>query len=192
MSDIEQKIKINGIKSGILLGVIITALSIISYYFITTTKSPALFVAAPILFSVFIPIFCVVFLCFNQRKKICGFWTFKQATTGIFVSFLIAYLIQFICVTLIFNNFVAPDNLQKTQTAAINMKTIILKQRGDKQASIDKDIAEMQKDFNQQKNATIGSTIQGVVISILFIFLFALIFGSLFKKDPPAYTTQAT
>ncbi|MDB5091242.1 MAG: hypothetical protein JWR09_5236 [Mucilaginibacter sp.] len=191
MNDIEQKIKINGVKSGLLLGLIITGLSILSYYFITSiSKSPVLFVAGPIVFSVFIPIFCVVFFCFNARKNIGGYWTFKQATTGIFTMFLVAYLVQFIGKSIVFDKFVEPNSIQKTQTAAINAKADILKQRGNNQAAIDKDIAEMKKDFAQQQNTSVGSTIQGIIISILFIFLLALIFGSLFKKDPPLYTNQ--
>jgi hypothetical protein len=191
MNDIEQRIKINGVKSGLLLGLIITGLSILSYYFITSiTKSPVLFVAVPIIFSVFIPIFCVVFICFNARKSVGGYWTFKQATTGIFTMFLIAYLVQFIGKSIIFDRFVEPNGIQKTQTAAINAKADILKQRGNDQKIIDKDIADMKKDFTQQQNTSVGSTIQGIVISILFIFLLALIFGSLFKKDPPEHVVN--
>ena len=191
MNDIERKIKINGVKSGVLLGLIITALSISSYYFITSIiKSAVLFVAGPIIFSIFIPIFCVVFFCFNARKSIGGYWTFKQATTGIFTMFLIAYLVQFIGKSIIFDKFIEPNGIQKTQTAAINAKAAILKQRGNDQAAIDKDIAEMKKEFGQQQNTSIGSVIQGIVISILFMFLLALIFGSLFKREPPVYTNQ--
>ncbi|MDP9077173.1 MAG: DUF4199 domain-containing protein [Bacteroidota bacterium] len=186
MNDIEQRIKINGVKNGLLLGVIVTALSIISYYFITAAnQSPALFVAAPIFFSVFIPIFCVVFFCFNSRKNIGGYWTFKQATTGIFTMFIVAYLIQFVAKDIVFDKFIEPGGIQKTQIAAINAKATILKQRGENPKAVESNIADMKKDFAQQQHITIGSTIQGVVISILFIFLLALIFGSLFKKDPP-------
>jgi hypothetical protein len=185
MNSLEQRIKINAVKSGLLLGLILTALSIFSYYFITAiTTSPVLFVAGPIIFSVFIPIFLVVLFCFSDRKKIGGYWTFKQATTSIFIMFLTAYLIQFVGKDLIFNRVIAPDNVQKTQTAAINAKAAILKQRGNSQKVVDKSIAELKTDFNQQKNITVGSTIQGIVISVLFVFLFAVIFGSLFKKDP--------
>ncbi len=101
--------------------------------------------------------------------------------------FIIAYFIQFIGKDIVFDKYVAPSSIQNTQIAAINAKTTIGKQRGESEKQIDNDIAEMKKDFKAQQNVTIGSTIQGVVISILFIFLFALIFGSLFKKDPPGY-----
>jgi len=61
MDNIEQQIKMNGLKSGVFLGLIITALSIFLYYFITSISNSAiLFVAGPILFSIFIPILVIV------------------------------------------------------------------------------------------------------------------------------------
>jgi Protein of unknown function (DUF4199) len=188
-NSLEQEIKVNGVKNGLLLGLILTTLSILSFYFITTTKSATLFVAAPIIFSLFVPVFFVVIFCFNMRKKIGGYWTFKQATTGIFVMFITAYLIQFIGKDLIFDRVIRPDNVQMTQNAAINAKATLMKQRGDNQKLIDKSTADLKKDFSQQNNVTIGGIIQGMIFSVLFIFVFALIFGSLFKKDGPVYAT---
>src|SRR6202007_1862689 len=130
MNDIDQQIRINGIKKGVFLGVIITALSIISYYFVTSgNQSPVLFVAAPVFFSIFLPIFAVVFFCFDSRKKIGGYWTFRQATTGIFIMFLIAYIFQFAVRDVAFNRFIEPNSVQKTQAAAISAKAAIMKQR---------------------------------------------------------------
>src|SRR5579864_2566462 len=95
--NIEQRIKITFIQYGIALGIILTGLSIFSYYLITQiTKSPVLFVAGPILLSIFIPIIITIFFCFNGRRKIGGYWTFRQATTGIFIMFIIAYIIQLV------------------------------------------------------------------------------------------------
>lgn len=185
---IEQTIKNLFLKYGVFLGVILLALSIFSYYFITRiTTSPALFVAAPILFSLFIPIIITVLFCFNGRKQMGGYWTFKQATTGIFIMFLVAFLIQFIGRDLIFNKLIEPDSIVKTQMAAINAKALIARQKGEDQKSVEKDTAEMKKDFAAQQTTSVIGTITGFVISVLFVFLFALIFGSLFKKDPPVY-----
>ncbi len=49
--NIEQTIKINFIKYGVILGVILLGMGIFTYYFITQiTTSPVLFIAAPIIF----------------------------------------------------------------------------------------------------------------------------------------------
>jgi hypothetical protein len=186
--DLEQRIKNIFLKYGIILGVILLALSILSYYLIIrTTTSPVLFVAIPIFFSLFIPIILTVFFCFNGRKKLGGYFTFKQATTGIFIMFIVAYLIQFVGKDIVFNKFVEPNNTVNIQNAAINAKTALMQQRHNTQKVIDNSINKMKTDFVLQQKTTIGSTIQGVVFSILFIFLFALIFGALFKREPPVY-----
>jgi len=190
MNDIEQKIKTNGVKNGLILGLVITALSIASYYLITTTTSPLMFVGAPVLFSVFIPIFTVIFLAFKARKDIGGYWTFKQATTGIFVMFLVAFAFNYLGKELIFDKLVEPNNAVKVQAAAVNAKIAILKERHASQELIDKNVAELKKDFSQA-SPSIGNAITGIVISILFVFILALLFGALFKKDPPAYAPQA-
>ena len=190
MNDIEKKIKTNGLKSGLILGLIITALSIASYYLITTTSSPFVFVGAPVIFSVFIPIFCVIFLSFKARTNVGGYWTFKQAVTGIFIMFLVAFIFNYLGKEIIFNKFIEPDNTTKVQTAAVNAKIAILKERHSSQALIDQNVAELKKDFSQP-SASIGNALTGIVISIIFVFILALIFGALFKKDAPAYAPQS-
>ncbi|MDB5131682.1 MAG: hypothetical protein JWR02_1431 [Mucilaginibacter sp.] len=183
--NLEQSIKIKFFQYGIILGVILLALAIFTYYLITRISiSPIIFVAAPIFLSIFLPIIITVFLCYKGRTLIGGYWTFKQATTGIFIMFLVAYIIQFIGKDLVFYKFIEPNGIHNTQVAAINAKSTIEKQRGDNQKKIAYDISEMKKDFDLQQNNTIGNSIQGLIISILFIFVFALIFGALFKRDP--------
>jgi hypothetical protein len=186
--ELEQRIKIIFLKYGVVLGFVLLALSISSYYLITRLNtSPVLFIGIPIFFSLFIPIFVTVYFCFNGRKQLGGYWTFKQATTGIFIMFLMAYVIQFIGKDIVFDKVIEPNNIVTTQNAAIKAKTTLMKQNNDSQKAIDHSIADMKKDFATQQNTTVGSVVQGLVFSILFIFLFAVIFGALFKKLPPEF-----
>lgn len=186
--ELEQRIRTIFLKYGIVLGFILLALGISSYYLITRVNtSPVLFIGIPVFFSLFIPIFVTVYFCFNGRKQLGGYWAFKQATTGIFIMFLMAYVIQFIGKDILFDKVIEPNNVVNTQNAAIAAKTALMKQRGDTQKVVDNSIADMKKDFAAQQNTTVGSTIQGIVFSILFIFLFAVVFGALFKKLPPEF-----
>ncbi|HEY8782363.1 MAG TPA: DUF4199 domain-containing protein [Mucilaginibacter sp.] len=191
MDPLEQKIKKIFIKNGLLLGAILLGLSIISFYFITAiTTSPILFVAAPLFFSVVIPIIVVVMICLNGRKKIGGHWSFKQAVTGIFIMFLIAYIIQTVGRDLIFARLIEPNMIEKTETAFINASSAIKEKAGFNQKQMDQNIADIKKNFEEQKKVTIGKTIQAIAISIIFVFIFALIFAALFKRDAPLYDTQ--
>jgi len=188
MDSLEQKIRKTFIKNGLLLGGILLALSIFSFYFITTiSKSPVLFVAGPIIFTLVIPIIVVVIICYYGRKKIGGYWTFKQATTGIFIMFLIGYAIQIIGRDLIFAKLVEPHMIEKTEVAFMDASAAIRKQPGVNQQQIDKNVQDIRKNFDNEKNGTIGKTVQDIVISILFIFVLALIFAALFKREAPLY-----
>ena len=182
--DIDKRIKITFLKYGAILGVLYLALTIASYYFIISgTQSPILFVAAPIVFRLVVPLLVTLFLCYTGRKQIGGLWTFKQATTGIFVMLFIAFLIQFIGKDIIFDRYIEPNGVEKIQQAAITAKTVNLKQKGYDQKTIDKSIVEMKKDLAQQTNAiSLSSIMSEIVFSTLFIFLFALIFASLFRN----------
>ncbi len=181
--NVDQQIKPVFIKYGIFLGLIYLALTIASFYFITSTQSPVLFVAAPIFFRLFIPVLVTLFLGFTGRKLVGGLWTFKQATTAIFIMFLIAFAIQFIGKDIVFDRFIEPNGAQKMQLAAINTRTTILEQKHQSQQNIDKTIAQMKTDMAGQTPAkTVGGILAEISISILFIFVFALIFGAFFKN----------
>jgi len=183
MDDLKKKIRIYGVKNGLLLGIAVVLLTIISFYFITGfTKSPLLFIAAPITLRVLIPIAIVVALCFRMRTQIGGLWTFKQATTGIFIIFVTAYFINIIGIDIVFYKFVEPDSAQKTQTAAINMKTNLMKTTGAGQKDIDAAIVDMKKDMSPNKDGSVVNILMGYGFVILFLFVFALIFSALLRN----------
>lgn len=183
MQELEQKIKKYGFKNGLVLGVLTTLLNISSFYLITAAAiSPILFISAPIVFRAFIPILAIIYLSFNIRKKVGGLWTFKQATTGIFIMLITAYMINLVGKDLVFDKVIEPNGVQKTQVAAINAKTTNMKEKGYSQDKINASVADMKKDFIQTDTFSIGSFITGNAFIILFLFVFALIFASLIRN----------
>jgi hypothetical protein len=187
METLEQKIRKASLNSGLILGLIFLVLGICTFYLITSLTSMWAILVVPICFSIIIPIVLVVLFCMDIRKKIGGFWTFKQAATGIFIMFFAAYIVQSVGRDLIFAKFIEPNMVEKTQQATINATTAMLEKSGAEQSQIDTKIATIQKQFDDQKNITVGKQIQSIGISIIFIFVCALIFGAIFKKDPPLY-----
>ena len=190
MNTLEQRIRFKAIKSGIILGFSLLIISIAAFYFLTqVAKTAVLFLAGPSVFSFVLPILLVVLFCFNMRKTIGGYWTLRQATTGIFIMFAIAYAIQSIGRDLVFAKFIEPDMVHKTEVAAINATTLMMTNAKIPQQQIDVNVAKLKGDFELKQNVTVGSVVQSVVFSIIFIFVMALIFGVLFKKEPPMYET---
>jgi hypothetical protein len=188
LETLEQKIKITFIKNGLWLGLILVGLAIASFYVIVTiAKSPILFVMLPLVFSFVLPVVAVLFFCFSGRKKIGGYWNFRQATTGIFIMFLIAYAIQTIGRDFIFAKLIEPNMVEKTQTAFMGTMTILKKQPGADIKRLNEKEAEVVQNFKEEKDKTIASVITTIFFSIIFIFVFALIFAALFKRERPVY-----
>src|ERR1700758_4703041 len=125
MTQLENTIRRTSAIRGLILGVVLLAVSILSFYILTSDTGNAwLIVFSPIIFSVFIPILIVLVFCFNLRKNIGGYWTFRQAVTGIFIMFAISYAIQVIGRDVVFARVVEPDMISKTQASMIRATTI--------------------------------------------------------------------
>jgi hypothetical protein len=183
---LDTRIKKQGFEKGILLGVILLALGIFTFYFITgMTQSMWLIIFMPVITSIIIPLFIAVLFSLSLKKAIGGFWNLKQAVTGIFIMFLTSHAISTIGRDIIFAKLVEPQMVEKMATAIVNSTTGMLEKSGAEQSQIDEKMAEIEKKFDEQKNPTWGNIIQGVVISIIMVFVLALIFGAIFKKDPP-------
>lgn len=185
---IDQKLKKIAVINGLIMGAALLAFNIIAFYFITGVASTAvMFLIAQIGFSFILPIALVILFCFRTRMQIGGYWSFRAATTGLFIIFLIAYAFQTIGRDLVFAKFIEPNMVQKTETAALNETTLVMQKGKVDQKLIDKKVAELKKDFGSQKPITVGNVIQSLVFSIIFIFIFALVFAALFKRELPQY-----
>nr|WP_294793440.1 DUF4199 domain-containing protein [uncultured Mucilaginibacter sp.] len=183
--NLNQVIKKKALEKGIVLGIILLVAGIFSYYFITgMTDNMWLITFAPLLISVLIPLIVAIFLSIGLRKEIGGFWVFRQAVTGIFIMFFVANLLSFIGRDLIFAKVVEPNMVENMQTAMVNSVSAMLEKSGQEQSEIDKKIDDMNQQFEKQKNPTVGSIIQSQLIAIIFLFVLALIFAAIFKRDP--------
>ncbi|WP_419698843.1 DUF4199 domain-containing protein [Mucilaginibacter sp. NFX135] len=187
----KKRLRITGITFGLLLGVVLTVLSIISFYIILSTTSVVVISSAPFIFSVLLPILLVVVLCFNFRKKVGGFWTLREAATGIFLMFFTAFVIQFALRDQLFAKVIEPHMIEKTQAAMTSSVSKFLKESKTSPDIIKKKLDEIQGEFNAQKDVTIGRQIQGVGISIIFMFVLAIIFAAFFKKELQVNNPQA-
>jgi|SRR5581483_7958621 len=190
MTQLENTIRKTAAIKGLILGLILLAMSIIFYYMlISGIMVGTTIIIASLFFSFIIPIGIALLFGFNLRKSIGGYWTFRQATTGMFIMFAICYVMQVVGKDVVFARLVEPDMVKKTQAAMMDASTVMWKKSGAKQADIDQKKADIQKEFNDQSNITVGGIIQSYVITLIFLFLFALIFAAMLKKNPPEYSS---
>jgi uncharacterized membrane protein (UPF0127 family) len=183
----DKNIKKQGLINGIFLGLVISAISIIYFYFMVTVAKSALAISlGSMVFSYLLPLGVAVLFSLNLRAKIGGVWTMRQAATGIFIMFFVSYLMAFIIKDQVFAKVIEPNMVQKTETAMVNalnkLKDETTKPEEKKEA--DAKILEMKKAINAERSVTIGQQIQAFGISIIFLFVLSIIFASFFKKEP--------
>jgi cytochrome c biogenesis factor len=184
METLDQQIRKKAIDSGILLGAISIVLSIFSFYLVTSIgKSFFVVVFGPVVIVILSLAIMVVFAA-QLRKKIGGFWTFRQATTGIAVMLFVSALLNVIVYNLAFGKLIEPKMIDKMETAMVGATTQMMEKSNADQDKIDKQNEAVQKQFEDQKNPTIGKIITGYAIQIILIFVFALILGAIFKRPP--------
>ena len=152
---LETDSKKNALFSGIALGAVMFVLSVIVFYIIIASVSIWVISLVPLLLSVVVPILIAILMSIDLRKKVGGYWTLRQATTAIFIMFIIAYAVSTIARDVIFAKLVEPQMVQKTETAVTNATRGMMEKSGVDQDKIDSKIDDLQKRFNEQKRLSV-------------------------------------
>ena len=126
-----------------------------------------------------------VFFCNMLRKKIGGYWILRQAVTGIFIMFVVAFAIQFFSYDVLFKKVIdtnVNENIHKAWENA-NLKTL-------KQGADPKTVQSREEKINsnyaeQQKAGSVTAVVLNIAITVILIFVASLIFAALFKREPP-------
>ncbi|SEP33174.1 DUF4199 domain-containing protein [Mucilaginibacter sp. OK283] len=188
--DINRRIKVQGLINGLILGGVLSVVSIIYFYFmILVAKTAVTVTVGSVLFSYVLPIGIAILFCMSLRKKIGGYWNVRQATTGIFIMFFASYLLVFIIKDNVFAKVIEPDMLQKTETAMITALNKLKAENPANAKDVDAKISDMKKALEGEKNITVGQQIQSLGISIIFLFVLALIFAAFFKNEQQVYSS---
>ncbi len=179
-----ENLKPEALKNGIGLGLISLVLGVITAYLLVGAESMMTVMLVPILIGLVIPIIVAVFFCIDLRKKIGGYWSLRQATSGIFIMFFVAYVLSTVG-TVIFNKYIEKDMTERIQSTVVNATSSMMKSQGVDEDTIEKRVDEMNAEFEKKNQGTIMQSIQGHVIGVIIVFVFALLFGAIFKKERP-------
>ncbi|SDK37435.1 Protein of unknown function [Pedobacter sp. ok626] len=184
-----ENLKPEAVKNGIGLGLIALVLGILSAYLLVGAKSMMAIFLIPIGVGLIIPLVVAVLFCLDLRKKIGGFWNLRQATSGIFIMFLVTYAISNVG-NVIFNKFIEKDMTERIQNTVVGATSSLMKNQGVDEEQVDKKVAEMNADFERKNQGTIMQTIQGHVIGVIIVFVIALLFGAVLKKEQIIYINE--
>lgn len=185
----DKDLKVEAIKNGLGLGLIMVVLGLVSAYLIMNSTSIWAIFLYPVCLNIILPIVIAVFFSKDLRKKIGGYWNFRRATSGIFIMFLTSYLISSV-VNVAYVKLVEPDMQAKIQTSITDATTKMMEKQGVDKAKIDEVIKQKDEEFKKKNSGTVMQSAQGYLIGVLFVFVFALIFGAIFKKEPPLFVSD--
>src|SRR5690606_40972066 len=185
-TDLEAVVRREGARSGISLGIIITVLSILGLYITLSLSSFWMLTVVPMLISVVLPLIIVIFFVVALRRKVGGYWTFRQALIGIFVMFLVAHIISTV-VTLGFQTFVEPDIQERMIRNMSNATVEFMENQGVPDDQIDAATASFDESLQKINEGGIGTQIQGFFLTLLVLFVVALIFAAIFKRERPVF-----
>lgn len=181
----EKRIRKEGASLGVSLGIIISAVGILLMYWLIASSSFIVTSFGSILVYVILLVVAVLF-SIRLRKNIGGYWTFKQALIGIFVMFLVSWVISSV-VSLAFEKFVEPDMQERLLMNIQNNTITFMENQGLPDEQIDETTARFDKTIEDAANMTWGKRFQSYAIMIIVEFVLAMIFAAIFKRSRPVF-----
>ncbi|QXU42676.1 DUF4199 domain-containing protein [Pedobacter sp. D749] len=183
------------IKHGLILGIAMFILGIALLFLIQGADSfMTMVIVYPLILLVVFPIVVSVFLCRNLRKSIGGYWTFKQALKSIFIVFFVGWLVSF-GLNLVYTKVIDTTSTEKMQNHIKEKTLAFMKNQNVDDDKLNEESAKMDEQFAKQNEFTAKSVFKNITIGISIIFVFALIFAAIFKRERPIrledFPTQA-
>lgn len=128
-----------------------------------------------------------IYFTLDLRKKIGGYWSFKEALSNIFIMFFVQYMVYTLFV-LAYGKWVEPAYVDHMREVSLNASTEMAERfGGGNQEVIDQMIAETEKQVEKSLNPSIADFAQSAGIAVILYFIGALIFAAIFKRERPVF-----
>ena len=170
------------VNNGLIIGILSVILGFIVYY-----VAPALFGSIWFGFAQ-MAFFLIVYIFFtiDLRKKIGGYWNFRQALKGIFLMALVASLFATV-VNYVFYKFIEPGGFAKISGFIEEGMTKTFENMGMDADATEAEVAKMVDRLSAQFDPTPMEALQNLGTMILIAFVMSLIFAAIFKKEAPIF-----
>jgi hypothetical protein len=170
--------------NGLIIGIISTVVGVVTYYvFPSMLGSMGFGIGAGV-----VSLLIYIFFTIDLKKKIGGFWNFKEALKGIFLMSFIAGVI-YSSVNVIFYKFVEPDAFEKIAGFMEAGMSKTFENMGMEQEQIDEALEKQIEALKEQYNPTIAQFFKNLGIATILQFVMSLIFAAIFKKEAPVFAS---
>jgi len=127
-----------------------------------------------------------VYFTLDIRKKIGGYWTFREALGNIFLMFIVQVVVVTLATT-VFAKWIEPTYADTVREITLNATTRMAESISSDQEVIDKIIADAEESIEKQVNPGLMDLVKGLSIAAILYFIGALIFAAIFKRNPPMF-----
>lgn len=171
-------------NNGLIIGILSAVFGIVVFY-----VAPALFgsmwfgIGNTILF-----LLIYIFFTIDLRKKIGGYWNFKQALRGIFLMAFVAAIVATV-INFVFYKFVEPEAFSKISGFIEDGMLKSFENMGMDADTADVEVAKAVDRMKGQFDPTPVQAAQNLGIAILVAFVMSLIFAAIFKREAPIFAT---
>ena len=172
--------------NGVIIGILSTVIGVVTYYVFPSLLGSMSFGIGTLVVSLLI----YVFFTIDLRKKIGGFWTFKEALKGIFLMSFIAGLIYSLA-NVVFYKFIEPGAFEKIAGFMESGMSQTFENMGMEQEKIDEAVAKQIEGIKAQYDPTFAQFFKNLGIAVIIQFVMSLIFAAIFKKETPVFASTA-
>ncbi len=174
------------VVNGLIYGAILLIVGIIAVHFLVSTTSMTVIFAFSGFLTFLIPVGVAIPFTLNLRKNAGGYWNLRQATTAIFVMFLTAYVV-YSAGNFIYSRAIDKTINQRVTENIIKVTADFASRQNLPQEQIDEKIDQMRENMEAGKNPSLSHIVQSFIFSVIFIFIGALIFAAIFKRERPVF-----
>jgi hypothetical protein len=170
--------------NGVIIGILSTVIGVVTYYVFPSMLGSIGFGIGTLVVSLLIYIFFTI----DLKKKIGGFWSFKEALKGIFLMSFIAGIIYSLA-NVGFYKFVEPGAFEKIAGFMESGMSKTFENMGMEQEQIDEAVEKQIEGIKAQYDPTFAQFFKNLGIAVIIQFVMSLIFAAIFKKEAPVFAS---
>jgi hypothetical protein len=184
-----KEIRKDALINGLILGLVLLVIDIAALYAFAFSHSTVFILLVYVLSSILLPLAAVIILVSRLRTKIGGYWTLRQATSGIFITFIIAYLSSSFGTLLSFKIIPSRVNLA-AKTNFIDAIRSLLASIKAPQEKINGAVTSIAQRFDAADAINVSSIFSNLIFLVIILFVAAFLFAAIFKSESPISVNQ--
>lgn len=169
-------------NNGLIIGILSAIFGFVVFYVAPSLFGSMWFPIANLIFFLGVYIFFTI----DLRKKVGGYWNFRQALKGIFLMAFVAVIVSTV-VNYVFYKFVEPGAFAKISGFIEEGMTKTFENMGLDADAADAEVAKAVEGMKAQFDPTPLDVLKNLAIGTVIAFVMSLIFAAIFKKEPPIF-----